>query len=358
MSKEPLKVVSLFCGAGGADLGLLGDFSYLQQHFNKHNTQIVHASDIDAKAVQTYNANFGHQAVCADVTTLSFSKGYADIVVGGFPCQNFSTVNPTKDPENKDNQLFWELSRVVDEIRPKVFIGENVKGFSTLKKGKYLNMAIQEFERLGYTVKWKLLNASHFGIPQLRERVFMIGVRSDLPYHENFCFPSPTHGVDLKPIVPLKSVLIDHDTVGEKYYFSERAVRGAKNSRSGMKKAVHQDENGPCLTITSHLAKVSLNSRDPVLLVDPKNERYRRFSPLEAARIQSFPDTFEFIGSQAAAYRQIGNAVPPVVMWHLMTSIHDTLYSSLDRDNAVINEKCKPVQFQQLKINFAETPVE
>ena len=83
--------------------------------------------------------------------------------------------------------------------------------------------------------------------------------------------------------------------------------------QKNMKRGLWQDLNGPCLTITSHLAKVSLNSRDPVLLVDPENEKYRRFTPREAARIQSFPDTFKFVGSDAAAYRQIGNAIPPVL---------------------------------------------
>ncbi|MDW8553571.1 DNA cytosine methyltransferase [Staphylococcus nepalensis] len=88
-----------------------------------------------------------------------------------------------------------------------------------------------------------------------------------------------------------------------------------------MKRGLWQDLNGPCLTITSHLAKVSLNSRDPVLLVKPEEELYRRFTPREAARIQSFPDTFNFIGSQGDAYRQIGNAIAPVVMWHLAKAL-------------------------------------
>jgi DNA (cytosine-5)-methyltransferase 1 len=88
-----------------------------------------------------------------------------------------------------------------------------------------------------------------------------------------------------------------------------------------MKRALAQDLNLPSLTITSHLAKVSLNSRDPVLLVDQQKEIYRRFTPLEAARIQSFPDNFEFEGSEADAYRQIGNAIPPVLMWHVIRQL-------------------------------------
>lgn len=98
-----------------------------------------------------------------------------------------------------------------------------------------------------------------------------------------------------------------------------------KNAKNNMKRGLYQDLNQPCLTVTSHLAKVSLNSRDPVLLVDAKKERYRRFTPSEAARIQSFPDEFRFAGSELDAYRQIGNAIPPVMFWHIMKSVQDYL---------------------------------
>lgn len=110
-----------------------------------------------------------------------------------------------------------------------------------------------------------------------------------------------------------------------KYYFSERAVQGMKNAKNNMKRGLAQNLNEPCLTVTSHLAKVSLNSRDPVLLVNPEKELYRRFTPREAARIQSFPDKFEFVGSEATAYRQIGNAIPPVMFWYIMNTVEKYL---------------------------------
>ena len=109
--------------------------------------------------------------------------------------------------------------------------------------------------------------------------------------------------------------------VPEKYYFSERAVQGVKKAKQNMKRALAQNLNGPSLTITSHLAKVSLNSRDPVLLVNEKKEVYRRFTPAEAAAIQSFPANFKFAGSEADAYRQIGNAIPPVMLWHIVRAL-------------------------------------
>ena len=98
-----------------------------------------------------------------------------------------------------------------------------------------------------------------------------------------------------------------------------------KNAKPNMKRGLWQRLDEPCLTVTSHLAKVSLNSRDPVLLVDPKTELYRRFTPREAARIQSFPDKFVFAGSETDAYRQIGNAVPPVLFWHIANKVADYL---------------------------------
>ena len=326
-----MRVISLFCGCGGADRGVLGGFQYLGKKYSKNQYAIVHASDINGKAIATYNKNFKHKSIVEDVRNLSFDEKSADIVIGGFPCQNFSTVNPTKDPENKENQLFWELARVVGQVKPLAFIGENVKGFVTLKNGKYLNLAIGRFEELGYTVSHKVLNAANYGVPQLRERVIIVGIRNDISKGQNFIYPKPTHDVLNGIYTPIKSILVPENQLSEKYFFSEKAVQGVKNAKPNMKRALAQNIDKPCLTVTSHLAKVSLNSRDPVLLVDPKKERYRRFTPLEAARLQSFPDDFSFLGSDADAYRQIGNAVPPVLMWHVARQIQKVLNERLSK---------------------------
>jgi DNA (cytosine-5)-methyltransferase 1 len=317
------KVVSLFCGCGGADLGILGNFDYLGKSYSKNKFSIVSATDICRHAVNSYNLNFKHKALQQDIRNFEF-KGNADLVVGGFPCQSFSTVNPTKDPNNRDTQLFWEMSNVIDSLAPKAFIAENVKGFMSLSKGKFFDMAKKEFEK-NYNVSVKLLNSSHYGVPQLRERVIFVGLRKDLGKH--FKFPEPTHVMDKKstPPVVLSSVIDSLIPEDEKFYFSDRAVQGAKNAKKNMKRLLAQDLDKPCLTITSHLAKVSINSRDPVLLVDPKSEKYRRFSPREAARIQSFPDDFDFEGADGHAYRQIGNAIPPVLMWHIARKLQKEL---------------------------------
>jgi DNA (cytosine-5)-methyltransferase 1 len=314
-----IKVISLFCGCGGADLGIAGNFSYLGKKYAKNPCRIIHASDINNQAVNTYNLNFKHKAVVADIATLDFAAGFADLVVGGFPCQPFSTVNPTKKPDRRDNQLFWEMAKIIENIKPKAFIAENVKGFYRLGGGKYFEMAKREFERLEYSVSHALLNASDFGVPQLRERIFMIGVRNDLKV--SYKFPSATHGTVIQPKTVLRNVIRSIYPENPKYFFSKRAVEGVKRAKPNMKRALSQNLDKQCLTITSHLAKVSMNSRDPILLVEPENELYRRFTPQEAASIQSFPENFIFAGSESDAYRQIGNAIPPVLMWHVVRSV-------------------------------------
>lgn len=124
--------------------------------------------------------------------------------------------------------------------------------------------------------------------------------------------------------MPLSAVIEKLEIPERKYYFSERAVQGVKNAKNNMKRGLWQDLNAPCLTITAHLAKTSMNSRDPILLVDAEKELYRRFTPREAARIQSFPENFILNSSEAKSYKQIGNAIPPVLMWHISKALQSS----------------------------------
>lgn len=319
-----IKVASFFCGCGGSDLGLIGDFNYLGKHYKKLPFDIQYAIDIDKFAVQTYNHNFKHPAVCEDIKNIKIEqiKDF-DLLLGGFPCQSFSTVNPTKDTNDDRANLYKELVKVLQYKKPKFFICENVKGLMTLQKGEILKKVIKDFTDSGYNVKYKLLLASNFGIPQKRERVFIVGVRKDLKI--NYEFPIESHAeipdgykekwVELKHVIPELAIQ------EKKYYFSEKAVQGMKNAKNNMKRGLWQNLDGQCLTITSHLSKASLNSRDPVLLVNPDKELYRRFTPREAASIQSFPMNFEFPVSDIQAYKQIGNAIPPVLMWHIVKEL-------------------------------------
>lgn len=215
-----MKVVSLFCGCGGADLGVIGGFEYLKNHYEKTGFNIVHASDINKKAIDTYNANFEHKAIVQDINTLSININDIDLVVGGFPCQPFSSINPNKQPEKKESQLFWEMARIIDETKPKAFIAENVKGFFRLKNGYYFDLACKKFAELGYRISHKLINSSDYGVPQKRERIFIVGIRNDLKV--SYTFPNPTHGTIKTPKTVLNDVIDNIWPDNEKYFFLKK----------------------------------------------------------------------------------------------------------------------------------------
>lgn len=312
------KVVSLFSGCGGCDQGIVGDFIFNKKKYERLPYELVYAMDIDQKALNTHKLNFTCDEVrCADICEVDTSEIPAcDIVIGGFPCQSFSTVNPTKDPFDDRANLYKQMVRVIQDKQPLAFIAENVKGLMTLHKGEIFKKVREAFEDAGYILSFKLLNAADYGVPQKRERVILVGFRKDL--NLQYEFPEATNAGNWMPL----SIAVPKLAIEEKkYYFSQRAVEEMKNAKPNMKRGLWQSLNEPCLTVTSHLAKVSLNSRDPVLLVNPEKELYRRFTPREAARIQSFPDEFQFAGSETDAYRQIGNAVPPVLFWHVTKQI-------------------------------------
>lgn len=335
------KVASLFCGCGGSDLGLLGGFHYLGKDYKKLDFEIVYALDFDKYAVDTYNKNFVHKAECADICDVDFSKiPDVDVMIGGFPCQSFSTVNPTKDTNDARANLYKQIVRFLKEKQPKYFICENVKGLMTLQKGAIITKILDEFKSMGYNVRYRLIKAVEYGIPQRRERVIIVGIRKDLEY--TFEYPNAT--TKEGHYTPLSAV-IDNLAISEsKYYFSERAVLGVKNAKNNMKRGLWQDLNAPCLTVTAHLAKTSMNSRDPILLVDAEKELYRRFTPREAARIQSFPDSFVLNDSEPKSYKQIGNAIPPVLMWH----IAEALQKGIEKNEKKAKAKSIPL------LNFKE----
>ena len=302
------------------DLGMLGGFEYLGKYYSPLNIDIAYSMDYDKPITELYNLNFTHKCFNQDILTL---EGKAvpkhDILTGGFPCQSFSVVaqNPKRlGYKDKRGKLFFEMSRLLKHHKPAVFVAENVKGLLSANKGEAFPLIIKEFEASGYHVQYKILNASHFGVPQKRERVFIVGFKKK-KHFEKFNFPSPT---TVESPVPLSQVLFHHNEIEDKFYFSDKAVEGMRKSKnsSSMNKGRSQNPNAPCNTVGAHLAKVSLNSTDPVLIT---KGRYRMFTPREVARIQSFPDTFKLLGSKTGNYKALGNAVAPVVMWHLTKQI-------------------------------------
>ena len=318
---EKLKGASLFCGCGGTDVGLLGGFDFLGKYYNSNSMEIVYANDIDDNACKIFKENFGITPDNRDIREVKTEEiPEFDILTGGFPCQSFSIVaqNPKRlGVKDERGKLFFEMCRILRERQPKCFIAENVKGILTANKRSAFPLILKEFEESGYDVQYQILNSADYGVPQKRERVIIVGFRKDL----NITFSFPKAEIeDETQYTALKTVIEEH--VDEKYFFSERAVAGMMKKRESMNKGRAQDINKPCNTVGAHLAKVSLNSTDPVLM---EGERYRRFTPREVARIQSFPDNFELVGSESAQYRALGNAIPPVMFWYVAKAVSKEL---------------------------------
>jgi DNA (cytosine-5)-methyltransferase 1 len=194
-----MKVASLFSGCGGLDLG------FIEQGF-----EVVWANDFFKEAVETYKNNIGNHIVYGDITQISSNDipNDFDILLGGFPCQGFSVANTKRSMKDERNFLYKELLRLIKDKQPKFFVGENVKGLLSMQKGAVIDMIVDDFKSIGYSVDYKLLKASDYGVPQHRERVFIIGNRLDLDNK----FPKRTHGDKdlfnkLKPYVSTKEAI-------------------------------------------------------------------------------------------------------------------------------------------------------
>ena len=330
---DKLRVASLFCGCGGTDIGLLGGFEYQGQIYGENDVDIVYANDIDNNTCKMFEENFGFKPDNRDIrNVLSSELPDFDILTGGFPCQSFSIIaqNPKRlGIKNDLGMLFFEMCRIIREKQPICFIAENVKGILSVNNKEAFPLIITEFENCGYKVYYKIINSVHYKVPQKRERVFIVGFRNDLDIV--FSFPEVVCSSENEFTV-LASVVDDY--VDNKYVFSERAVVGMMKRRETMNKGRAQDINRPCNTVGAHLSKVSLNSTDPVLF---QNGKYRRFTPREVARIQSFPEAYKLTGTDSTQYRALGNAVPPVVFWYLTRKLIETLKDAIQPHNFLLN---------------------
>lgn len=303
------------------DLGAIGGFEFLGNYYETLNNSVVYAIDNDEYAAKIYNENLEHNCKVMDVRdVVAIDVPCHDVLVGGFPCQSFS-ISAQNPPRlgfvDERGKLFFEMVNVLKEKKPRFFIAENVKGILSANNKQAFPMIVKEFELAGYYVKYKLLNAADYGVPQKRERVFILGFR-DIEDFFKHQFPTPS--LDK---VGLKLVISEAENHNEKWFFSEKAVEGMLRVKAKMNKGREQDLDKPCNTISSHLAKVSLNSTDPVIKI---NGRFRRFTPREAASIQSFPLSFKLDSvSENRQYRAIGNAVPPVLMWYVTKTLMDLL---------------------------------
>lgn len=305
--------IELFAGAGGLALG-----------FEKAGIEGISFVEIDKDATETLRLNRPNWNVIEeDVRNVDFGeyKGKVDIVSGGAPCQSFSYAGKRLGFGDTRGTLFSEFARCVKEVKPKMFLFENVKGILNHDKGRTFNTIIHEFKSLGYKVVYKVLNAAYYGVGQKRERLIIIGIRNDLAHKIDFSYPEPEKEMTMlrdvlqnvpdspyqaysekkrkvMELVPPGGSWVDLPEDVAKEYMGKSYNSGG--GRRGMARRISWDE--PCLTLTTSPSQKQTERCHP--------DETRPFTVREYARIQSFPDEWEFYGTLTSKYRQIGNAVP------------------------------------------------
>ena len=353
-------IVDLFSGVGGLSYG----FAHMPE-FN-----IVAANEIEKDIAAAYALNNPSvKMLNCDIKNLSeellfsvLGNTTVDLVVGGPPCQSYSTL--VKRQMDDRANLFMQYKRVLQMLNPRAFIFENVVGILSMGGGALFQRIVAEFEELGYTMKYKVLNAVEYGVPQQRERVILVGFKGE----NYFCYPNPTHGEGLLPFVTLKDAigdLLSLESGESKNFYAAPAensflqfVRkhGETNltEHSAPKNGEHLIEimhalkdgqskddlpddirpksgygntyaklwwNKPSTTITRNFACPS-SSR----CIHPKDSR--AMSIREGARLQSFPDDYKFYGSDGMKRLEIGNAVPPLLSFAIAKQMLDALNKS------------------------------
>lgn len=299
---EVITAVDLFSGAGG-----------MTQGFVDAGVSVLFGVEHDYHAAQTYMANFKHPMMNNDIQSLDANElvnqyGKVDIVFGGPPCQGFSMAGK-RDNKDPRNSLFMDYLRFVKAFEPKYFVMENVPGILTMKteSGEYVkDIIVSECSKIGYNIKWSKLYAPDYGVPQKRRRVIFLGWSQD---SIEPMYPEPTHTKET--YVPTKTILLPQEDVEGKYYHSQKMIDGIMNRLKKNKEqgkgfgAQFIKEDEPCYTISARYYKDGCDA-----LVKYSDTEIRKLTEKEAARVQTFPDTFVFPVSSVQTYKQIGNAVP------------------------------------------------
>ncbi len=321
--------IDLFSGAGGLHLG-----------FENAGVKINLCLDNDALVERTHKRNYPHiPFMNADIREVSYDSlkkylndGSVDIVIGGPPCQGFSTIgkrvssNPlVRAQHDPRNELVITYAKLINAIKPKFIVMENVKGILTMQKGEYLKTVLSELRKAGYSVDYKLINMADYGVPQIRERVIILGNRLGLPVS----FPPPDHSNNpqdgLPGWVPCWSVLEDLVAMKDNPGFNHVAL---KHTEKNIARYQMIPEGGrlPEKDLPKELYRKNfgntykrLNRNRPALTMVPGNDAFpihpslhRSLTVREAARIQTFPDTVIFEGNRRQQGHQVGNAVPPL----------------------------------------------
>ena len=309
--KKTLKIVSLFTGCGGLDLG------FEKAKNSKYNFKIIWANDNLLHACKTFRANFRTPISGEDVWNINFKNiPKCDVILAGFPCQDFSVLSKRKGINVKRGMLYTRIIDALKIKKPMFFVAENVKGLLSANKGKALRIIKEHFESAGYKVNYKLIKFADYGVPQKRERVIFVGFRNDL--NIDYDFPKPT----VKKYINVKKALKGVEKVkfnNEKQNLNPRTIKmlkaippggnykdlpkglKVKGLMSNIYRRLHPKEPSSTIIANGGGGTWGYHYKEP-----------RSLTNRERARLQTFPDNFKFIGTIGEVRTQIGNAVPPL----------------------------------------------
>lgn len=302
--KAPLTVVSMFSGCGGMDLGFRGGFEFQGQKYDQLPFHVTWANDINNFACKTYSRNLGAEILPGDVNELMESMpSSADVIIGGFPCQDISINGNGAGVNGTRSGLYKSMVDAISRIRPKVFVAENVAGLLNTNNQAAYRQVLRDFIGLGYNVHHQVYTAADYGVPQTRERIFFVGTSLDV---QSYVPPKPI--LDRDTWITAEQALADLENLdrdpGNNHIWS-----AAKKSPEQGNRRLRADRPGYTIRAECH-GNIQFHYSLP-----------RRISMREAARIQSFPDEFVFEGGLREIERQVGNAVPPILAWHIARSV-------------------------------------
>lgn len=313
------KINSLFSGAGGFDLG-----------FHKAGFETVWANEYDKSISSSFRHNFPD--VIFDGRSITSIPNedipvHVDGLIGGPPCQSWSEAGARRGIEDQRGQLFFDYIRVLEHIKPKFFVAENVSGIINKRNQDAFDFILECFEEVGYDASWKLLNASDYEVPQDRERVFIVGFRKDLNIH--FQFPEP-----IRPKRNLRDAIGDLEDIPLGDY-PNHEITDIGYSPIFMSRNRVRSWDEQSFTIIASDRHIPLHPQAPKMVhvqkdvkafVEGAEHLYRRMSVRECARVQTFPDTYEFkYKVPRTGYKMIGNAVPVNLAYHLALKIKSYL---------------------------------
>jgi|TARA_B100001540_G_scaffold4135_1_gene3715 DNA (cytosine-5)-methyltransferase 1 len=298
-----IRFIDLFAGIGGMRLP-----------FDDLGCECVFSSEIDKFCIKTYESNF-NEIPHGDITEIDESNiPPHDLLLAGFPCQAFSNAGLRKGFDDTRGTLFFDIARVLNHHKPQAFLLENVKGLLSHDNGRTIRIIDKTLQDLGYWVKMDHLNAKDFGLPQNRERVFLVGFRDAF----NFQFPIPTMESTMLGDILQKRVANKY-TISDKIWTSHKLRKEKARAKGhGFGYSLFDRKSEYTSTISSRYYKDGSE-----ILIEQKNKNPRMLTPREAARLQGFPEEFIIPVSDTQAYRQFGNAVPVNVIRHLAKEISE-----------------------------------